>query len=144
MRRTGGVPWCVMAASSGRLRRKASLKSVASFSASDPGAVSPSLQPDQLRAQHLRQHLGDLGLADPRVPFDEQGLSQRGGEEDRRGDLPVGDVRLALHHVLDPANLFFHRVDSSEGAVASRRRAGSCRPPNGIAPLTRRAPVIIV
>ncbi len=46
--------------------------------------------------------LADLGLADPRGPLEQQGLSQRLGEKQRRSDLVAGDEALLTERGSDP------------------------------------------
>ena len=51
-----------------------------------------TLQPDKFGAEHLGQHLGDLGLARAGRTFDQQRLFEREREKDRGLDALVGDV----------------------------------------------------
>ena len=60
-----------------------------------------ALQPDQARARGLRERARDLGLADAGLPLEQQRLLERGGEEDRGGQAPVGEVALAGQGLLD-------------------------------------------
>jgi hypothetical protein len=60
-----------------------------------------ALQADEPRADRAGQRLGDLRLADPRLALDEQRLAELGGEEDRRGERPVGEVALASERLAD-------------------------------------------
>jgi hypothetical protein len=60
-----------------------------------------ALQADEPRADRAGQRLGDLGLADAGLSLDEQRLAELGGEEDRRGQCPVGEVALAGERLAD-------------------------------------------
>jgi hypothetical protein len=60
-----------------------------------------TLQADEPRADRAGQRLGDLRLADARLPLDEQRLAELGGEEDRRGERPVGEIALAGERFAD-------------------------------------------
>jgi hypothetical protein len=60
-----------------------------------------TLQADEPGADRAGQRLGDLGLADARLPLDEQRLAELGGEEDGRGQRPVGEVALASERLAD-------------------------------------------
>jgi hypothetical protein len=51
-----------------------------------------ALQADELAAERLRQHLGDLGLADAGLALEEQRPAHAQAEEDDGGERPVGDV----------------------------------------------------
>ena len=51
-----------------------------------------ALQANQLRAQRFGQRLGRLGLADPRLALEQEGLGQAQGEEERRRQARVGQV----------------------------------------------------
>ena len=51
-----------------------------------------ALQPDQLGAVHAGQRFGDLGLADPRLAFQQQRTLEQLHQRDRGRKLPVGDV----------------------------------------------------
>src|SRR6185312_5991164 len=64
------------------------------------GDVEPliALQPDQPPLQRRRQHLGDLGLADPGLAFEKQRPLQVQGEVHRRRQAAVGDVVGAAQH----------------------------------------------
>ena len=53
-----------------------------------------ALQPDQLAARPRRQDLGQLGLADPGLAFDEQRPAQRDRQVDRRRQPLVGQVAV--------------------------------------------------
>ena len=58
------------------------------------GDVEPlvALQPDQPPPERLRQDLGDLRLADARLPFEKQRPPHLEREEQHGGKRPVGDV----------------------------------------------------
>ncbi len=51
-----------------------------------------ALQPDQPPAERRREHLGDLGLADPRLAFEEQRPPHAEREKQHRRQRPVGEV----------------------------------------------------
>ena len=68
-----------------------------------------ALQPDQVRLEAGRQHLGHFGLAHAGVPLNEGGHVQLGSQIDGRGDVAIGDVALGLHLLLDAADAFVHR-----------------------------------
>jgi hypothetical protein len=53
-----------------------------------------ALQPDQRGLQDRGQHLGDLGLADPRFPFQQQRFPQSQRQVERRRQPAIGDVLL--------------------------------------------------
>ena len=53
-----------------------------------------ALHAQQHRLQRPRQRLGELGLADAGLAFDEERALEREREEDRRREAPVGDVAL--------------------------------------------------
>ena len=74
------------------------------------GDVEPfvTLEPDQIRPEHPRHHLGDFGLADARRTFDEQRLAQAHREVNGRRDRCVGDVLGRFHQLLDLPDLFAH------------------------------------
>jgi hypothetical protein len=44
-----------------------------------------ALEADQAGAGGVREPLGGLGLADPRLALEQQRLPELGGQEDRRG-----------------------------------------------------------
>ena len=54
-----------------------------------------ALEADQLAAEQGRQHLGDLGLADPGLALQQQRLVQVQGQVDGGGQAPVGQVGVA-------------------------------------------------
>ena len=60
-----------------------------------------ALQADQARALRRGQRARDLGLADARLALEQQRLLERRGEEDGRGQAPVGEVALAGQSLLD-------------------------------------------
>jgi hypothetical protein len=51
-----------------------------------------TLQPDQPPAENRRHDLGDLGLADPDLAFEQDGPVQRQRDEQRRGQPAVSQV----------------------------------------------------
>ena len=55
-----------------------------------------ALQTYQPPAEARRQHLGDFGLADPRLALEEERPAQLQREKYRGREAPVGDVVLAL------------------------------------------------
>jgi len=85
------------------------------------GDVEPlvALQANELRVERPREDFRDFGLADARMSFDEQRLAQRHREIRRRRRFAVGDVRLALHRVVEPGDLCSH-------ARAFAKRALQC------------------
>ena len=82
-----------------------------------------ALEADEPPAQRLGEDLGDLGLADARLSFEEKRASELEGQEDRGGEARVGDVaprREQLARVLDgPRQLQLPQVTGRP-----RRRAG--------------------
>jgi hypothetical protein len=65
------------------------------------------LETDQPGAEHSGERLPDLGLADPRLAFEEKWAAHLQGEKDRRREAPVGEIRLRLERPLD----VLHRSD---------------------------------
>ena len=63
-----------------------------------------ALQPDQLAPQPRRQCLGDLGLADTGLPFQEDRPPQPQGQEHHGGKVATADVTLFGQHPLDRIN----------------------------------------
>jgi hypothetical protein len=51
-----------------------------------------ALQPDQPPAEDLRQHLGDLGLADADLALQQDGALQRQRDEQRRRQAAISQV----------------------------------------------------
>ncbi len=74
------------------------------------GDVEPlvTLEPDQVRREHSRHHLGDLGLPHAGRAFDEQRLVQPHREVNGRRDRRIGDVLGRFHHLLDLPDLVAH------------------------------------
>ena len=66
-----------------------------------------------------REDFRDFRLADARMSLDEQRLVQRHRQVHRRRRLTIGDVRLALHGVVEPSDLLSH-------ARAVAKRALQC------------------
>ena len=64
------------------------------------GHIQPlvALQPDQLAAQRMRQHLGDLGLADPGVAFEKQRTLQFERQKHHRRQRASGKIVVGLQH----------------------------------------------
>src|SRR5258707_15674558 len=60
-----------------------------------------ALQADEPRAQHAGHHLRSLGLTDARLAFDEEGLGELQGEEDRRRKAAIADVLALAKPLLD-------------------------------------------
>ena len=54
-----------------------------------------ALEPDEPRVERGGEHLGELGLADPGLAFEEQRPLELEGEEDGRRERAVGDVVAA-------------------------------------------------
>ena len=67
-----------------------------------------ALEPDQLAAEAVGQHLGDLGLADARLALEEQRPPHAEREEQHRRQRPVGHVAAGLEQ-------FERGVDGSGG-----------------------------
>ena len=82
-----------------------------------------ALEPDEPRAERRGQHLGELGLADAGLAFEQQRPTELEREEDGRRERPVGDV-VATAEVLG------QRIDRAGAgwavvAVAGGRLEGS-------------------
>jgi hypothetical protein len=60
-----------------------------------------ALQADEARPRGVRERLGHLGLADPRLAFDEQRLAELPGQEHGRGQGAVGEVPLPAQRLAD-------------------------------------------
>ena len=60
-----------------------------------------ALEPDQVGLEDAGERLPDLGLADPRLPFEEQRPAHRDGQEDRGREAPVGQVVLPTEGPFD-------------------------------------------
>ncbi len=71
-----------------------------------------ALEPDQARVEAGGQHLGQLGLADAGLAFEEQRATELEGEEDRRRERAIGDVALLAEGLGEPL----------DGAGMARRR----------------------
>ena len=98
-----------------------------------------ALEAQQRPIEDLRQHLGHLGLADPRLAFEQQGLRQAQGQEQRRREalvdevVDVGetpgerlDVGRGRHHPRPPR---LHLVVCDRGrAEGVERRSANQRP----------------
>ena len=67
-----------------------------------------ALEPNQVRPQHPRHDLGDLGLPDARRPLDEERLLEARREVHGRRDRCVRHVVGRLHQLLDLPNLVTH------------------------------------
>src|SRR5579872_28787 len=63
-----------------------------------------ALQPDQVRVQRARHDLGDLGLPDAGLSFDEQGFVQHDAEVHRRGQVSTRNIPLRLQNIQDLGN----------------------------------------
>jgi hypothetical protein len=59
-----------------------------------------ALQPNQGRVHALRQHLGQLGLADAGLALQKERSTQLHRQEQGRGQTPVGQISLAGQHRL--------------------------------------------
>ncbi len=77
-----------------------------------------ALEPDELRIQQARENLGELGLPDAGIPFDQERLAHLPGEKHRGRDGGIGDVAAALHRLLDRADLVLHPLAPDPAAVA--------------------------
>jgi hypothetical protein len=60
-----------------------------------------ALQPDEPRARGAGERLGDLGLADPGLPLDQQREAQFARQEDGRGQGAIGEVALIAQRLAD-------------------------------------------
>src|SRR5262249_33048024 len=69
-----------------------------------------ALEPDQPRAEDVGEHLGDLGLADSGLAFEEERLGHLEGEEERGCQTSVGDVAVGAQGSL-------HRVNGGDGRL---------------------------
>src|SRR5215470_2873504 len=74
-----------------------------------------ALQPDEVGAQRLRQHLADLGLAGAGRAFDQQRPLERKGEVENGLDCLAGDVARARQAVANDLASDLHRARSSAG-----------------------------
>src|SRR5262249_4462351 len=76
------------------------------------GLVEPfvTLQPNEVGAQCVRQHLADLGLARPGGAFDQQRPLEREGEIEHGLDRIAGDVTRARQAVADNLASDLHRA----------------------------------
>src|SRR5262249_29118815 len=98
------------------------------------GLVEPfvTLQPNEVGAQCVRQHLADLGLARPGGAFDQQRPLEREGEIEHGLDRIAGDVTRARQAVADNLASDLHRAiigrvgpsGQAWGAPLRRRRGG--------------------
>ena len=68
-----------------------------------------ALEPDELASGPRGERLGDLGLADARLAFEQQRPLQAEGEEDRGGESDVGEVAVVGECGLDVFD-GFHRA----------------------------------
>ena len=59
-----------------------------------------ALEADERRIEDAREDLGDLGLADPGLAFEEQRTSELEGEEDRGGQSLVSQVVVLAEPML--------------------------------------------
>src|SRR5262249_30945515 len=75
------------------------------------------------------EDLRDLGLSDAGVSLDEQRPAHLASEVNRRRDLRLGDVALALHRLLERADLGRHAAPPGPlpAPAAEAQRAGSAR-----------------
>ena len=73
-----------------------------------------ALEPDEPGAERRREHLGELGLADAGLAFEQQRAPQLQGEEDRGRERAIGDV-------VAPAEILGQRLDRARafGSVVS-------------------------
>src|SRR3954468_792622 len=78
-----------------------------------------ALEPDEVGGEDRRERLGDLGLAAPRRPLDEEGLLQDLGQMERGGNGGVGHVRFAGELLEDVRDGFDHG-----GRIEARDYAG--------------------
>src|SRR3954469_57561 len=78
-----------------------------------------ALEPDEVGGEDRREGLGDLRLADPGRPLDEEGLLQDLGEMERGGDGGGGHVRFAGELLEDVRDGFDHG-----GRIEARGYAG--------------------
>ncbi len=82
-----------------------------------------ALQADEPRAGGGGERSGHLGLAHPGLPLEQQRLLERGGQEHRGGERPVGQVTLAAERSCD----VFDRVSAQAAAACSSARRHSTR-----------------
>ena len=75
------------------------------------GGIEPliALQPDQAAPKARGDGLGDFGLADARLAFEEQGPTELEGEKDHRGQRPSADIVLSGQQPLDLINRLRYR-----------------------------------
>src|SRR5262249_25694753 len=81
---------------------------------------------DQLRIERISERLGDLGLADTRRPFNQEGLSKRHRQVQRCGDCGIRDIGLPAEQLLDISYLFSHIYLTSRSLAscsAARRKS---------------------
>jgi len=93
------------------------------------GHVEPlvALEANELRVERTREDFRDFGLADAGMSFDEQRLVQRHRQVRGRRRLAIGDVRLALHGVVEPGDLLPHaRLSRAKSRGAFAKRALQC------------------
>ena len=79
-----------------------------------------ALQADQIGIQDRRQHLGDLGLADPGLSLQEQRPVELHGQEHTGGQVAVGHVGAPLHRLLHGFDAVEPRRPPSSRRVSSR------------------------
>ena len=81
-----------------------------------------ALEPDEARPGCARERLGDLRLAHAGLALDQQRLLEGGGQTDRDGEAPVGEVALACQSLSDG----FGAVEAhASDAVSSARRVST-------------------
>ena len=67
-----------------------------------------ALEPDQIGSEHAGHDLGHLGLADARVPLDQERLPEGHRKVHSGRDGRVGDVVRGFHQLLDFPDLWAH------------------------------------
>src|SRR5690348_7725917 len=81
-----------------------------------------ALQADQLTLMHRRQRLGDLGLADAGLAFEQQRPLEEVHEPQRRREVAVGDIADGGEALGDAVTLGDHPCRPSFSAAAQVRQ----------------------
>ena len=84
-----------------------------------------ALEPDEPAAEHRREDLGDLGLADARLALEQDRPAELEAQEDDGRERPVGDVVMLRHGGLQAVDGCGSDAGRSSGwAVVSVTREG--------------------